>query len=76
MQVSSDEVVYTRGIAYQKSRRHMHALSCTEKHVHVGNLIFGSMVFRPMVFVLGIASKVLNPSIGSLVLVFNGFGPW
>ena len=54
----------------------MHALSCTEKHVHVGNLIFGSVVFRPMVLVLGIASEVLNPGIGSLVLVLNGSGPW
>ena len=42
----------------------------------MGKLIFGSMVFRPMVLVLGIASEVLNPGIGSLVLVLNGFGPW
>jgi len=67
---------YTRGIADQKSHMRMHALSCTERYVHVGKLIFGSMVFRPMVLVLGIASEVLNPGIGSLVLVLNGFGPW
>ena len=54
----------------------MHALSCTDKRIHVGKLIFGSVVFRPMVLVLGIASEVLNPGIGSLVLVLNGFGPW
>ena len=54
----------------------MHALSCAEKRVHVGKFIFGSVVFRPMVLVLGIASEVLNPGIGSLVLVLNGFGPW
>ena len=67
---------YTRGIVDQKSCIRMHALSCTEKRVHVGKIIFGSMVFRPMVLVLGILSEVLNPSIGSLVLVLNGFGPW
>ena len=54
----------------------MHALSCTEKHVHVGKVIFGYVVFRPMVLVLSIVSEVLNPGIGSLVLVLNGFGPW
>ena len=68
--------VYTRGIADQKSRMCMHALSCMEKHVHVGRLIFGFVVFRPMVLVLGILFEVLNPGIGSLVLVLNGFGPW
>ena len=67
---------YTRGIVDQKSRMRMHALPCTEKRVHVGKLIFGSVVFRPMFLVRGIASKVLNPGIGSLVLVLNGFGPW
>ena len=54
----------------------MHALSCTEKRVHVGKLIFGSVVFRAMVLVLGITSEVLNLGIGSLVLVLNSFGPW
>ena len=67
---------YTRGIANQESRMRMHVLSCTEKLVHVGKLIFGSVVFRPMVLVLSIASEVLNPGIGSLILVLNGFGPW
>ena len=57
--------VYTCRIADQKSRMCMHTLSCKEKRVHVGKLIFGSVVFRPMVLVLGIASEVLNPSIGS-----------
>ena len=47
-----------------------------EKIVHVGKLIFGFMVFIPMVLVFGIASEVLNLGIGSLVLVLNGFGPW
>ena len=54
----------------------MDTLSCTKKHIHVGKLIFGSVVFRPMVLNLGIASEVLNLGIGSLVLVLNGFGPW
>ena len=54
----------------------IHAFSCTEKRVHVGKLIFGFEVFRPMVLVLGIAFEVLNPGIGSIVLVLNGFGPW
>jgi len=54
----------------------MHTISCTEKHIHLGKLIFGSVVFRPMILVLGIASEVLNPGIRSLVLVLNGFGPW
>jgi len=67
---------YTHGIADQKLHMGMHALSCTEKCVHVEKIIFGSMVFRPMVLVLGIASEVLNLSIGSLVLVLNGFRPW
>ena len=68
--------VYTCGIADQKSRMRMHAISCTENRVHVGKLIFGYVVFRPMVLDLGIVTEVLNPSIGSLVLVLNGFGPW
>ena len=67
---------YTREISDQKSRMCMHALSCTEKRIHVGKLIFGSVVFRPMVLDLGIPSEVLNPGIGSLVLILNGFGPW
>ena len=72
------QVHYIQGRVYmrdadQKSCMHMHALSCTERCVHVGKLIFGSVVFRPMVLVLGIASEVLNPGIGSLVLVLNGF---
>ena len=75
MQVSFDKVAYTRGIADQKSRIRMHALSCTKNHVHVGKLIFRSMVFETMVLDLGIASEVLNPGIGSLVWVLNGFGP-
>ena len=75
-QVPLNQIAYTGGIADQKSHMCMHTLSCTEKRVHVGKLIFGSVVFRPMALVLGIASEVLNPGIGSLVLVLNGFGPW
>ncbi len=52
-----------------KSRMHIHALSSMEKHVHVGKLIFGSVVFGPMVLELGTVSEILNPGIGSLVLV-------
>ena len=68
--------MYTRGIADPKARMRMHTLSHKEKCVHVGKIFFGSVVFIPMDLVLGIASHVLNPSIGSLVLVLNGFGPW
>ena len=62
--------VYTRRIADQKSRMHMHTLSCTEKRVHVGKLIFGSVVFRPMVFgpwyyVQSVEPRYWVPSIGS-----------
>ena len=63
-QVSFDEVAYTRGIADQKSR--MHALSWTEKRVHVGKLIFRSMVFGPWYCVRSIKPRYWVPSIGSL----------
>jgi len=42
MQVPLNQVVYTHGITDQKVRIHMHALSCKEKRVRVGKLIFGS----------------------------------
>ena len=76
MQVHIYKEAYTHGISDQKSRMHMHTLSCMENCIHVGRLIFGSVVFRPMVLNLGISSEVLNPGIGSLILVLNGFGPW
>jgi len=41
MQVPLNKIVYTCGITDQKDRIRMHALSCKEKHVHVGNLMFG-----------------------------------
>ena len=75
-QVHHDQATYTRGLDVPKTCMHIHALSRKEKRVHVGKLIFGPAVFRPMVLVLGIASEVLNPGIGSLILVLNGFGPW
>lgn len=75
-QVSFDKVMYTNQIANPKSRMRIRTLSCTEKNVHVGNLIFRTMVFGPMVLELGIASEVLNPSLESLVFVLYGFGPW
>ena len=75
-QVHLNQIVYTQRIDDQKSCVRMHALSCTKKHVQVGKLIFGSMVFGPMVLDLGIVSEVLNPSSGSLALVLYGFGPW
>jgi len=54
---------------------------CTHFHAQKSaymweSLFFGSVVFRPMVLVLGIMSEVLNQGTGSLVLVLNGFGPW
>jgi len=75
-QVTLNQVAYTCGIADQKSRTSIHALSCMKKRVHVGKIIFGSMVFGPMVLDLGIASEISNPGIGSLALVLYGFGPW
>ena len=75
-QVLLAEDAYTRGLYVQKSCMRIHALSCTEKRVHVGKFIFRPVVFIPMVLDLGITSEVLNPGIGSLVLVLNGFGPW
>ena len=33
-------------------------------------------VFDQMVFVHGIASKSVDPSIGFMVLCYYGFGPW
>jgi len=75
-QVHRNKATYTRRLDIPKSRMCIHALSHKEKRVHVGKLNFGPVVFRPMVLVLGIASQVLNPSIGSLVLFLHGFGPW
>ena len=54
----------------------IHALSHKEKRVHVGELMFWSVVFEPMVVDHGISSKVLIPSIGSMVLFLHGFEPW
>ena len=76
MQVSFDEVAYTREIADQKLHMNMHTLSCMQKRIHVGKLLFRTMVFGPMVLDLGIAFKLLNQGFGSLVLVLYGFGPW
>ena len=35
-----------------------------------------SLVFEPMVLDHGILSEVLNPGIGSMVLILYGFGSW
>ena len=48
-QVHHDEDAYTWGFVVQKSRICRHALSCKEKCIHVGELIFG-----PCYLVLGI----------------------
>jgi hypothetical protein len=37
-QVHLDEDAYTRGLDVSKARMRIHALSCKEKRVHVGNL--------------------------------------
>ena len=34
------------------------------------------LVFGPMVLDHGISSEVLNPGIGSMVLILYGFGLW
>jgi len=56
MQVPLNQVAYTRGIYVQNVCIHMHALSCKEKHVHVGRLIFG-----PWYLVLGIWTYGFGP---------------
>ena len=48
---------YSRGIADQKSRMRMHELSCTEKRVHVGKLIFGSVYLDLWFWSLVLRSK-------------------
>ena len=55
-QVPLNQVTYTCRIADQKARIRMHALSCKEKHVHVGKLIFG-----PWYLVLGIWTYGFGP---------------
>ena len=47
-QVHLDEDAYTRGLDIPKERMRIHALSCKEKHVHVGKLVSG-----PWYLVLG-----------------------
>jgi len=61
-----DKVAYTRRITEQKSRMRMHALSCRGKHVHVGKLIFTTMVFGPWYCIQSIEPRFWVPSIGSL----------
>ena len=67
--------VYTRDCRSKVT----YAYACTFMHRKArtcGKAYFGSVVFIPMVLVLGIASEVLIPSIGSMVLICYGFGPW
>jgi len=40
IQVHLDKVVYTRGLDVLKACMRIHALSCKEKRVYVGNLNF------------------------------------
>ena len=46
-QVHLDQNVYTRGLDVPKARMRIHALSHKEKRVHVGELMFWSVVFSP-----------------------------
>ena len=80
MQVPLNQGVYTRMLNDQKAHIHLHALSCKEKHVRVGKLIFG-----PWYLVLGIWTygfgpwylvKSVDPRYWALGIVYYGFGPW
>jgi len=55
-QVHLDEAAYTRRLDVWKMRMCIHALSCKEKHVHVGELIFG-----PWYLVFGIWTYGFGP---------------
>jgi len=76
-QVPLIKVAYTCRIIDQKARMHIHALSCKGRRVH-WVLVHGikSLVFGPMFLDHGISSEVLIQSIGSMVLICYGFGPW
>jgi len=76
-QIHLDEAAYTRGLDIPKAHMRIHTLSHKEMHVHwVLVHAINSLVFGPMVLDHGISSKVLIPSIGSMVLLCYGFGPW
>ena len=64
--------VYTQVHYIQRHVYRTQTLSRKERCVHVRKLSYGFVVFGTMVLDLGIASEVLNPGIGSLVLVLNG----
>ena len=55
-QVHLDEGAYTHGLDVTKSRMRIHALSCKEKRVYVGELTFGLwylvLDIRPMVWTM------------------------
>ena len=79
-QVHLDKNAYTHQLDIKKVRMCIHALSRKEKRVYVGELTLvrgsQSLVFEPMVLDHGTLLEVLIPSIGSVVLVYYGFGPW
>ena len=56
MQVPLNQAAYTRGFDDKKACICMNALSCTEKRVHVGKLIFS-----PWYLVLGIWTYGFGP---------------
>jgi len=55
-QVHHDQSTYTCGLDVPKSCMRIYALSCKEKHVHVGELMFG-----PWYLVLGIWTYGFGP---------------
>lgn len=67
-QVTFNQVTYICGIDDKKLRMRIHTLSCTEKRVHMGNIIFGSMVIGPWYCVRNIEPRYWVPSIGSIGL--------
>ena len=73
-QLRLNQVMYTCGFDDKKARIRIHELSCKEKHVHVGKLIFGPWYlvlgiwtygFGPWYLVRSVEPRYWDPSIGS-----------
>ena len=69
MQVHLNQVAYTCGFDDQKVRICMHALSCKEKHVHVGKLIFGPWYLVLRIWTYGFGPWSLVQSVEPLYWV-------
>ena len=74
-QVPLNKITYTHGITDQKEHIRMHALSCKEKRIRFGNLMFGPWYlvrhiwtygFGPWYCIQSVEPMYWVPSIGSL----------